>query len=362
VKPGELLRESIVATIRRLTPSVMIALLVAAACAATILTVGRTTAAEEQMRARLDSAGARLISVQDVSSTGLVSPAAVSVIAHFSTVERAIATSVPVDARADSQGAGGTRIPLWELQGSTPAGVQVTDGRLPGLGEAVISEAAARVLGIDAPVGAIAVGSRSWAIVGFFRARAPFTDFDKGVIAPANASTTTPLLYVVAHDAVDVDRVAHSVGSVLAPRSGRDLTVSVPDTLAQLQALLGSDLGGLGHSLLLLILTGGSALVAVVVFADTLVRRSDLGRRRALGMPRGTMVAFILLRTAICAAAGAFVGCVSSEAYLALAGTPVPVAFTVATGLLAVIAAAIASLAPSIIAALADPVRVLRTP
>ncbi|MDM4763715.1 permease [Galbitalea sp. SE-J8] len=340
----------------------MIALLVAAACATTILTVGRATAAEAQLESRLDSAGARLINVQDVSGDNLIQSGTITILDGFSTVERTFALSLPVDAETGAQGAGGTRIPVWEMRGTITDAVALTRGRLPGQGEAIISATAARAAGLDAPVGIVTAGTNIWAVVGFYVARAPFGDLDTGIVAPANPVSSTPQLYLVARSSADVQAAANDVRSVIAPVESNELAFTVPSTLAELQASLGADLGGLGHALLLLILAAGSLLVAIVVFADTLVRRTDLGRRRALGMPRNTLVAFILIRTASSATGGSILGCITGVVLLLPSGAFPPLPFVLATGALAAIVAPTAALFPAAAAALRDPVTVLRTP
>lgn len=99
-----------------------------------------------------------------------------------------------------------------------------------------------------------------------------------------------------------------------------------------------------------------------MTFADTLVRRDDLGRRRALGMSRNALIAFIVVRTAVAAVGGAALGMIAGSVILGALATAPPPDFVAAVGLLAVIAALAASVPPALAAAYTDPVRVLRTP
>src|SRR5690606_35390322 len=68
-----------------------------AICTATLLTVGRTAAAEEAVLARLDTAGSRLLVVTDDRDVGLVTPAALEVLSGLDTVERVIGVDAPFD-------------------------------------------------------------------------------------------------------------------------------------------------------------------------------------------------------------------------------------------------------------------------
>ena len=78
--------------------------------------------------------------------------------------------------------------------------------------------------------------------------------------------------------------------------------------LAAGNATITGELAGLGRSLLLLILGAGAFFVAIVVLADVLIRRRDLGRRRTLGIGRADLVLLVAVRTAAPAVLGAVVG------------------------------------------------------
>ncbi len=106
-------------------------------------------------------------------------------------------------------------------------------------------------------------------------------------------------------------------------------------------------------------LATGAILVGVVAFADVLLHRRDIGRRRALGAPRWAVTALVVLRTTLAATGGALVGSVTA---LVIADARIPHApswsFGLATAILAVLAVAIATMPPALIAAGADPVTV----
>src|SRR5690606_39708076 len=117
--------------------------------------------------------------------------------------------------------------------------------------------------------------------------------------------------------------------------------VQSPVALADLQAAVGADLGTFGRTLL-------------------------LGRRRALGATRTTILTLVLARTLLPALLPALLGAViGTAAGLWIAGqwaaTP-PRTFTAGTATLAVLAALASTLPPATYAAGRDPVRVLRTP
>ncbi len=199
-------------------------------------------------------------------------------------------------------------------------------------------------------------------VVGTFTARDPLTELDTGVVlAPAEPAAATTL-YVVATSAASVRDAQALVLGVIAPAQADDLAVRSPTTLADLQGQIGADIGTFGRQLMLLVLGGGALLTAVVVLADVLVRRTDLGRRRALGATRGTVVALVVLRTAIAAVAGAIAGTTVGWLIAARWDTAPPGDFAAGTMILTVLTAVLAAVPPAVLAATRDPVQVLRTP
>ena len=116
------------------------------------------------------------------------------------------------------------------------------------------------------------------------------------------------------------------------PPAGVDLALDAPLTLAELRGEVAGDLGELGRLLLLAVLSAGALLITVVVFADVLVRRGDLGRRRALGASRGTIVWLVLTRAALAAVVGVLVGTAVGLAVVHRMGVTVPADFLVAVG------------------------------
>ena len=117
-----------------------------------------------------------------------------------------------------------------------------------------------------------------------------------------------------------------------------------------------------GRTLLLGVLGGGALLVAIVTLADVLVRRKDLGRRRALGATRGAILFLVVLRTLAPALLGAALGVAAGLYATSRLGAMPPWPFTLGTATLALLAASVAAIPPALYAATRDPVRVLRTP
>lgn len=366
MRPGALLREAVATAWAAKIPTALVCALVAIMCAATLATVGRTAAAQDQVLERLDSAGARLLVITD-TGTELLGAAVIDQTRALSVVERAIGARSPVDVTNGVVGAGGARAPAWMIVGDPSDAVTLTQGRWPRPGEALISAHAQHTLGMDHPVGVVDVASTtnpaSHNVVGAFTPLTPFEDYATGVlIAAPPVVSAVDSLHVITTGA-DVSEIAQRVvlGLIDPPRLD-DLTVHSPLTLAQVQDEITGDLTTFGRALLLGVLGAGAILIAVIVLADVLLRRSDLGRRRALGATRTTILALVVTRTLLAAILGACLGTATGLAIAAQYGPPPPWNFTVGTAALALLAALISTLPPALLAATRDPVRVLRTP
>ena len=362
------LREALATTWAAKVPSALVTFLVAVMCAATLATVGRTAAAEEQLLARLDSAGARVLVVSDARGDDLISPTIVDQAAGLSTTERAVGTLIPVDVVNGVIGQGGTRVPAWGIHGDLAAVATLTSGRWPGPGEAVVTAEAMTRLGLDAPVGWVAQASTTvvddWSVVGSFTPREPFGDYGSGVLYVAPEGRALDSVHVVLTSADVAQAAQGQVLRLIDPPAPDSVTVTSPVSLAQLQDQVTGDLATFGRTLLLGVLGGGALLVAIVTLADVLVRRKDLGRRRALGATRAVIVALVVLRTLAPALLGAAIGVALglwATSRLGAGAIP-PWEFTTGTATLALLAAAVAAIPPALYAATRDPVRVLRTP
>lgn len=339
-----LLREAFATTWANKVPTILVCLITAAMCVMTISTVGRTAAAEEQVAERINSAGARELVITDMKSAGLFGPSLISMASRFSVTDRAVGLGSPVDLKNTVIGQAGTPVPAWGVIGDLSAVATLKEGRWPQPGEALVSHLALQTLGLQHPVGSTSIANSNlaadYAVVGSFIPREPFTDLGKGMIYPAPAGSTATNLHLILADARQAKIAQGSVIGLLGPLNDPDsIAVRSPVQMTQLHDQIVGDLGSFGRSLLYGALGIGALLVAIVVFADILVRRKDLGRRRALGATRENIIGLMLLRTLIPAAD-----------------------FCVGIIVLAMLAAGLSSLAPAAYAAHSDPVKVLRTP
>lgn len=363
MRVGALVREGIRSAAASRVPTALVAVLVAAMCLTTILTVGRAAAAQQQVQHRLEEAGSRLLEVTDAKDVGFLTASVVDQAAGLSTVERAVGLAVPKDVTSSSVG-GGEPVPAWVVVGDLIDVAELVGGRWPGPGEAVVAATAQDRLGFELPVGAVATadGVDSWAVVGAFRARSPFTHLDAGVIVAGEPDAPAHTLNVVVSDAGGAAVTQSAVVSLLGRSDPADLSIESPTTLAELQGVVVGDLTRYNRTLLLAVMAAGAVLVGVVSAADVLLRRRDLGRRRALGAPRWALTVLVVVRTTCGGLVGAVAASVLGLLLTSRAGQAPPLVFVIGTAVLGVLAAAVSSVPPAVVAARQDPVRVLRMP
>lgn len=361
---GTLLREAWATTWAAKVSSTLIAVVVAAMCVASIVTVGRSAAAAAEVAARMEQAGARRLTVIDTRAGEFVNERTRAVVQGLSTVETAVALGAPFDAVNGLVGPGGTRVPVWPVIGDPAKVGTLVRGRAPQPGEALVSVSALRSLSLEHPVGVLATpdGLQQFPIVGAYAALPPFEDAAAGAIVAAPEGTPGRELRVVITDVTAARASVSSILGVLSPPDPQGVQIESPTGIAQTAQDLNAQLSGFGRTLLLLILGAGGFFVAAVVLADVLVRRRDLGRRRTLGITRSDLVRLVAARALIAAVLGASAGCVAGGLANGFTGSPTPADFVVGIGVLACLVAAIAALPPAAYAARLDPVRVMRTP
>lgn len=357
-----LLREAVTAARTSPVPSALVLLVVAAMCFAAVATVGRQAATEAAVAAELSGPGARVLTVTDTGGTGFLTGATAATLAGLDTAEAALARDSPMDAVNTGIGRGGARVAVTNVVGTLDRGIELTRGRLPAPGEVVVPEAKLAELGLAQPSGALeATDGRQWAVVGAFQAQDPFQDLDGyALTVPAAADALVmQQVRVLAADTAGTRAMQEAALAVIDP-DPRASSIQTARALSAGNQVITGELAGLGRSLLL-ILGAGAFFVSIVVLADVLIRRRDLGRRRTLGIGRGDLILLVAVRTAVPALLGAVLGSGAGYAVVAGQGGTLGVDFVAAVAVLAALTALLASLAPAAFAAFRDPVRVMRT-
>lgn len=358
-------REALASAWANKIPATLVLLLVAAMCAGTLATVGRSAQAEADVLERVDAAGSRLLTVSSRPQDHLLTEAVISQTAGITGIERAGGISETIDVTNAAIGDSSEKVAGWRIVGDVHTYADLISGRWPGAGEALISEQAAQTLGMSENLGAVVPASTQpgpeWTIVGTYRAKQPFSDYGNGVISPS-ADAPAMIMHVILTDVATARATEPHILRLIASPDPALLTIDSPIGLAELQQQIETDLGTFSRTLLLGVLGSGALLVSIVAFADVLIRRSDLGRRRALGATRSTITALVMGRNTAPALLGAALGTVAGLIFTYRAGQVPPLEFTIGTAALSILAAILGSAIPAVFAATRDPVRILRTP
>ncbi len=348
----------------RLVQTVLVGALAAAMVLSVLLTVGRTIALEQIVQARTETSEARTVLISDTGTEGLIQPETVRILARMDGVSQVIATATPVDGVNFHLGEGSNRIPVWGVVGDLSDVVVLRSGRMPGLGEALVSESALDEVSMASPAGALVLtDGHELPVVGTFEPRPPFGEMEAGAVwmLPTEAQGLRRL-YVVAVSVAHIDSVTGAALGLFDSTKLGDLRVERSAAIAELQQLLAGDLSQFGRELVGLVLVAGMLLVALVLFAEVLTRRKDLGRQRALGARRSTVILLLAGRTGASATIGALLGLAGGLLYLSHLGAMPTASFAAGLVVLAILAPILAAVLPAWWAARRDPVLELRTP
>jgi putative ABC transport system permease protein len=345
--------------------SAIVGLVVAAVAAVILITTGQTAATEKRVLDRIDEAGSRTLEISAVNSKDeFLRTNMLPVIWGLPSTEVVAGLSTATDGRNAALGEGAEPIAFWTYYGDVDA--LNWSGRSPRPGEALVGERALHRWGEPAGLGTLALpDQRQAAVVGTFTANDSLSTLTEGGIIVGRDDVDVPIqrMLVTARSAKEVGGLTAEVLEIVAPSRPDAVQVLTPVALADLQAVVAGDLGSFGRDLLAGVLAAGSLLVALSVLGQVLLRRRDLGRRRALGANRGTLIALVLLQTTYAAISGVVVGvAVGLLATHQIMGALPDLSFVIGSATLAVLAASLAALPAAVAAAWRDPIAVLRTP
>lgn len=358
----ELIREVVASTWAVKVSSAMTAIIALIICLASLLTVGRSSAADDQLAARLDEAGTRSFSIVDVQDSNFLGAPVHEAISGLSTVEYAYGFSVATDAVNTLVGDGGPAVSARVFSGDIREAVTLIEGRWPVEGEAIVDARSQRALRMVDPYGSVTLldNGAEANVVGRYEPNVAIDGLDSVLII--DDRLTPQVLQVIVDHYSHLDSVMFEVNAIIGAKDPQLLRIQPPVSIAALADSVAGDLTDYSTSVLYGVMGVGGFVCAVVVFADALTRRSDLGRRMALGATRAIIVAYTVGRTLIPACLGAIIGCLAGLAITAQMGFTAPYDFTAGVGILTVLVMGIAAVPASLWAANQDPVTVLRTP
>lgn len=326
-------------------------------------TAGRASATENAVLQSVDSLGTRLISVVDATASAGIQPGAVQELSNLEGVEWAFALGPAQDAVLPEleSTTTGTPITARPIIGFLPKEFQ-TAGRLPRSGEALAGETAIQSLGIRDYSGAFSVSEQVHPVVGSFTASGPLENLNNTILTvPETDDTPIRYIYLRVATGYDVQSVADAVKAVLPASAPASVTVEVAAGAIELREALSGTLTESSRQLMLIVLGGGLALIAIAVSSAVSSRKRDFGRQRAIGATRSAIISLVLIQNAISGAIGSFLGTAVGLIITQLNYQQLPDwRFSVGVFILSLLVAVAGSLIPAFIASRRDPVSILR--
>lgn len=360
--PVHLLREAVSTARSQRVLSAISCLVVAVVVLSVLVTAGQTNASRRGLLATLDQAGTRQVTITDVDGKAKLSPSVVQRITGLSPTRWAFGLGPVLDGRNPLRGGDESVASRYMTKLPPPSSYSIAKGRPAAPGEAMAGKDAALALGLMDGAGALASDTYSVPVVAtvLFKAPLEFLNDTVVILGPDQAPT---LIIALADRSDDVDALSKAVEEVLDPVRYESVRVESSSQLASIRAQVSQDSGASSAAIITGALGAGLLLTAATSLGSVTVRRRDYGRRRALGATRSNIVVLVLAQSAVAATVGALIGSiVGLAAVVVIEGTTPDPLLVAGVGVLSINAAMLAAVPSAMLAALRDPVRILRVP
>lgn len=370
MRPVAYVREVFAAALSQRVFTTLSALLVAGATVTILITSGRAAATEAAVLSTVDEQGTRTVLVQGRGDIPVLPVTLVDQISAMPIVESVVGFGPVRDVTAAAI-PDGPRIGSRTVYGTLG---DTSIGQPPAAGGASpqyvwTSARASRALGLPRGTGSVRIiDGAEFQVAGNVTVPEYLQGFEPLAVVPLSGAgrdqqPQLTTVVVLARTSQDVALVGRLVRPLLedVPRDG--VSVATSEGMAGLRAAIGGELTAQARAITLVVLSSATALTLVNVWGFVLMRRKDLGRRRALGATRLMIVALVVGQVAVTAALSAIAGAVVGLTWLDVSGSPAPQAsYVVAVVTALLTTAAVAALLPAAIAARRDPLRELRVP
>jgi putative ABC transport system permease protein len=360
-----LLIESLRSVLRHPLASSSLLVIAALTSAAVLLTVGNSIATESAVIGSLDDAGSRIVVAYDPDGSAAIDASTMDVLARGDAAAWSIGLGAAVDHEVDEQ-VGRVPVAVRPVFGDLRTVLQITEGRMPRAGEAIIGTRAATTAGLLDGVGGLTSGPDDVPVVGVFKADGPLdqlNDVALQVDPGARSGTTLRYIYSLAPSISQVGTLAKALQASVVAAAPEQVRIDEPKAAVDLQRAISGELGASSRRSMLLILAMSGALVLTVVSMVVGSRRRDVGRLRALGASRSAVVVHFLIQVMAPVATGAAAGALGAQGWNSVThGFVNSWAFAGALVVDAVLVATAAGAIPCVAAAQRDPVRILRVP
>lgn len=368
-RPSFLLVDAMHRLRRPPVPTLIAVLVILAGTTAVFATTGLAVASQQRTLDRINSPQGRLITVTDSQGAAGLSAQSVAVVATLTGVEWAVGIGASVDVSNVSL-PGGTTATARHIYGMSSPVFTTPDSaaqpRTLAPGQALAGPGVAESIGMADGVGAVTSRTLDATVVGSFQAHPPLQELDDDILVDADPSQPGArliTLWVSVTDVADLALVTDAVADAIVLAEPGGVRIETSEELALLGADVAADLAQTARLTITGLLAAVTVLVGAVQFGRVSATLRDIGRARALGASRSTIVLQVLVNATLSAVIGAALGAAAGLIIIArVAGTVPHTGFVVAVPALVVLAAVAGSVPPALRAAWLDPVRILRVP
>src|SRR5699024_1802459 len=136
-------------------PPLTAGIVIAIVCVIVVLTTGQTVAAEQSVLGRLDSMGTRVVSVSDDAGNAGMKAISAAAVSSLENADWSLALGEVQDMKNANGPMESGGVPARLGYGDIETTMNLTDGRWPAPGEAIVSEKAAQELQLKDGVGGV---------------------------------------------------------------------------------------------------------------------------------------------------------------------------------------------------------------
>ena len=363
------LREIILSCRAQLVTSLVVLLIAGGAVGAVLGTAGLSAAAQSKVLSTVDSVGTRSISIYATDPNTPIEPQILDALERLDIVESALGFSVTVD------------VVNAELNAGKRVGARLVYGGFArDLHERAASHAAAHygdgltgfatpdafdLLGLPAEGGGVRVAQdgREITVIGDVTLPEHLAELTPTILVPVEHPEGLSAIFLAARSAEDLPLLTDLVRGQMRGYTSQQYNLATSQAYASLRAAIDGELTASSHSLIVGVLGAGAGATMLVVWAVVLLRRKDLGRRRALGASRLVIIGLTVGQVAVLTLLGASIGAGVASAMMVALGQPVPPwDFQVAVVVALAAASTLLCIVPALWAAQRDPLTELRVP
>lgn len=364
--PAALIREILTSAWSQRVSTIVTALIIGGSALTILLTSGRSAAAEASVLATIDAQGTRSVTVQVKGEDPALTRTMVDDLDRMPEVEDVLGFG-PVEDVTVAAVPDGTRVGSRTAYGRL-SGVRVEQSPDQPLGAgAWVTSRASHTLGMPSAAGAVhVVDGAEHHITRLVDLPDYLAGLEPAVLIPIDTDDTDAgfaTIVILARTPAAVTVVADYARSLLVDLPRENVTVSTSEQMAELRRVVGGQLTAQGRAIVLGVLGGATLATLVNVWGLALMRRRDIGRRRALGATRATIMTLMIGQVTVAALTSAIIGAGIGVALLARGDAPIPnLPYITAVVLALTGISAIAAGIPALIASRRDPLSELRVP